>query len=139
MIVTIAWPFKALKFWYIFKCHYLVIVGDSFPFFFVVPRGMSQFQEAYVMFHLTPSQVQLISNSRWDLNEASEFNIEVATGIKFDDSKMFVSIKIQYLSYQKCWDKFTDLGGMLIWWGCICHFLNFDLKITLSKFQVNTL
>ena len=111
MIVTIAWPFKALKFWYIFKCHYLVIVSDSFPFFFVVPRGMSQFQEAYVMFHLTPSQVQLISNSRWDLNEASEFNIEVATGIKFDDSKMFVCIKIQYLSYQKCWDKFTDLGG----------------------------
>lgn len=92
MIVTIAWPFKALKFWYIFKCHYLVIVGDSFPFFFVVPRGMSQFQEAYVMFHLTPSQVQLISNSRWDLNEASEFNIEVATGIKYDDSKKFVCI-----------------------------------------------
>ena len=28
-----------------------------------VPRGMSQFQEAYVMFHFTPSQVQLISNS----------------------------------------------------------------------------
>lgn len=29
----------------------------------LVPRGMSQFQEAYVMFHFTPSQVQLISNS----------------------------------------------------------------------------
>ena len=31
---------------------------------FSVSRGMSQFQEAWVMFHLTPSQVQLISNSR---------------------------------------------------------------------------
>lgn len=30
----------------------------------LVPRGMLQFQEAYVMFHFTPSQAQLIMNSR---------------------------------------------------------------------------
>ncbi|XP_073242098.1 E3 SUMO-protein ligase PIAS3-like isoform X1 [Porites lutea] len=44
----------------------------------LVPRGMSQFQEAYVMFHLTPSQVQLISNSRDTRpNSRNEYTVQV--------------------------------------------------------------
>lgn len=39
------------------------MVVVMFIILLLVPRGMSQFQEAYVMFHFTPSQVQLISNS----------------------------------------------------------------------------
>lgn len=44
----------------------------------LVPRGMSQFQEAWVMFHLTPSQVQLISNSRDNRpNFRNEFTVQI--------------------------------------------------------------
>ncbi|XP_020627010.1 E3 SUMO-protein ligase PIAS3-like isoform X3 [Orbicella faveolata] len=44
----------------------------------LVPRGMSQFQEAYVMFHFTPSQVQLISNSGDTRpNYRNEFTVQV--------------------------------------------------------------
>ncbi|XP_074614189.1 E3 SUMO-protein ligase PIAS2-like [Acropora palmata] len=44
----------------------------------LVSRGMSQFQEAWVMFHLTPSQVQLISNSRDNRpNFWNEFTVQI--------------------------------------------------------------
>ncbi|XP_027056559.1 E3 SUMO-protein ligase PIAS2-like [Pocillopora damicornis] len=44
----------------------------------LVLRGLSHFQEAYVMFHLTPSQVQLISSSRDTRpNSRNEYTVQV--------------------------------------------------------------
>ncbi|KAK3731468.1 hypothetical protein QZH41_013643, partial [Actinostola sp. cb2023] len=44
----------------------------------LVPRGMSPFQESYIVFHLTPRQVNLIINSR-DIrpNSKNEFTVQV--------------------------------------------------------------
>ncbi|XP_031550616.1 E3 SUMO-protein ligase PIAS3-like isoform X2 [Actinia tenebrosa] len=44
----------------------------------LVPRGMSQFQESYVVFHLTPRQVNLITTSR-DIrpNSKNEYTVQV--------------------------------------------------------------